>query len=87
MLTEALKRGLVNRHPPSEILQRHGVVHWIADRRWRVRPAAMEGETGAETEEAELSGWPSAEICVVGVSETSRACRAMLVSHGMESRG
>ena len=43
MLTEALKRGPVNRHPPSEILQRHSVVHWIADRRWRVRPEAMEG--------------------------------------------
>ena len=28
-----------------------------------------------------------AEICVAGVSETSRACRAMLVSPGMESRG
>lgn len=30
---------------------------------------------------------PSAEICVAGVSETSRSCRAMLVSPGMESRG
>ena len=47
--------GSSEQAPPSEILQKHGVVHWIADRRWRVRPAAMEGETGAETEEAELS--------------------------------
>lgn len=29
--------------PPSETLQRHGVVHWIANRRWRGRPEAMEG--------------------------------------------
>ena len=43
MFTEALQRGASEQAPPSEILQKHGVVHWIADRRWRVRPAAMEG--------------------------------------------
>ena len=43
MLTEALQRGASEQAPPSETLQRHGVVHWIADRRWRVRPEAMEG--------------------------------------------